>query len=75
MSDNRGAQALRRRLEKTTQQDLAKRLGLEQGRISRYATGKTLPRRAAALALKRIGIGIEWWDQPPEQVEAERRTA
>lgn len=72
MSDNRGAQALRREIAREGKQaDLAERVGISQSHISRLAAGLTTPKlRQDALALRdELKIEVEWWDQPAEPEE------
>lgn len=69
MSDNRGAQALRREIEKQGKQaDLAERVGISQSQISRLAAGEKTPKLLEdALKLRdELNIALEWWDQPAE---------
>ena len=69
MTDNRGAQALRRRVSKgTTQAMLADQAGVSQSQISRLLAGEKPPKlREDALRLRAaFGIEVEWWDEPAE---------
>jgi predicted transcriptional regulator len=65
-NDNRGAAALRRFLESTTQQELALKIGVSQSFISRLASGKVTPYRTleAEKLLQHARIKIAWWHEP-----------
>lgn len=67
MTDNRGAQALRKVLETTKQAELAQKAGLSQSHISRLAGGEKPPKLLEdALALRdAAGIDPDWWHQEP----------
>lgn len=67
MTDNRGAEALRRLLESTKQADLASRTGISQSHISRLARGEKTPKLLsdAQALLEHAGIELDWWQQEP----------
>lgn len=65
MADNRGAQALRKRLaDEKSQTALAERAGLSQSHISRLAAGGVPKLLEDALALRdAAGIDPDWWHE------------
>jgi predicted transcriptional regulator len=65
-NDNRGAAALRRFLESTTQGELSAKTGISQSFISRLASAEktpTLLEHATALQ-QHARVKIAWWQEP-----------
>lgn len=62
--ETRAWQALVALIEKSSQTAVADLAGMKQPTVSLIANLQRLPSRRTSLALEKIGIKREWWDQP-----------
>jgi transcriptional regulator with XRE-family HTH domain len=69
---NRGAKLLGALLaERGAQKRLADELGIDQGYLSRIASGERIPGLDARRKLKPLGIDLEAWDEPSAENDAD----